>query len=609
QLLAPLGSAAVAINGVAVTVDAAGAFRKNDVAVTSGDNAITATVRPANGTASEVTVHVTGDFQPPVVRLLAGSDELSDGAHFATAPSIVLEVTDDNPGLGTTFTVDGNIVNGTTVANLAGGGHTLTVVATDRAGNQTRLDRTLAIGAGGGAGSCALSAIDPPNGTAVSGASIRITGRIGGATAVLVNSNAAQLAGGSFAADVALQPGSNDISIVCDSGEATHLTLFRYDNAAIAITSPHDDDVIAAGSVTVSGTVAPGVISGDVNGKPFTAANGTFSVPRVELGSGINILTAHAKSSSSRAAVATVRVKHFGAPSIAITSPLAGTQTGAASIDISGTFANVDPSTITISGATATTTPLGDTAGTFTFAAVSLAAGANTIAVTARGRDGATVTSTVDVQRLAGAPSLAIESPRDNASLSSATAQLAVSGTVTPVTGTQLQVNGTVATIDAAGHFTVTLDLTGAAAGVLPIVARATGGDGKTATDTIVVTRFAAPLSVRRPFPAQNAVDVDPGAAVVLLFTNAVDPSTVPNAIHLADAAGAAVPVRTFIDRDAVTLAPLAPLTAGLTYTATVATSLQDLAGGALAAPYSLPFSVASTAPLAMPDVDPIAGG
>src|SRR5205085_5569068 len=174
----------------------------------------------------------------------------------------------------TKLTVDGNTV-AAPVTGLADGGHALTAIAIDAAGNQARVDRTFAIGAGSTtAGGCALSGFDPVDGSSVYSDTITISGRSGGATSVRVNNVAAQLADGSFAAQVTLQVGRNDIQIDCGDATAT-LTLYRYTDATITITSPANGFVSPTSTVDVSGTVTAGVDGGDVNTNSFTPSNGT----------------------------------------------------------------------------------------------------------------------------------------------------------------------------------------------------------------------------------------------------------------------------------------------------------------------------------------------
>ncbi|HEX8619941.1 MAG TPA: Ig-like domain-containing protein, partial [Thermoanaerobaculia bacterium] len=144
-LNAPAGGR-VRINNVEVPLDAAGAFRKVDFALAEGENEITATVAGATGELNEVSVDVTADFTPPALLVAANGLALAEGARFAVAPRIELEAADNVPaGLVTRLTVDGAAVTGQ-LPLLGEGGHALTAIARDAAGNETRVDRTFFVG-------------------------------------------------------------------------------------------------------------------------------------------------------------------------------------------------------------------------------------------------------------------------------------------------------------------------------------------------------------------------------------------------------------------------------------------------------------------------------
>ncbi|HWW60365.1 MAG TPA: Ig-like domain-containing protein, partial [Thermoanaerobaculia bacterium] len=180
QIITPADAESLAINGTATSFDATGSFLVPDFALAEGVNPITATVRKRGGGTNSVTVTVTADFTPPTLKVLANSIELAQGARFATSPAIVLEAADNNPGVTTKLTIDGTTITGT-AGTLADGGHSLTAVARDAAGNETRVDRTFFIGGANVSTGCGLSNIDPVDGVSLFDGTIRINGRAGGA--------------------------------------------------------------------------------------------------------------------------------------------------------------------------------------------------------------------------------------------------------------------------------------------------------------------------------------------------------------------------------------------------------------------------------------------
>jgi RHS repeat-associated protein len=604
QLLNAPPSGQVSINGIDVAVDAAGAFRDLDFPLVEGANRITVTVASSTGEPNAVSVDVIADYTAPRLTVTANGQPLDDGARFAIAPRLALE--SDEPA---TLTIDGAVV--TADVTLADGGHALTAIARDAAGNETRVDRTLFVGATVIVTGCTFTQLDPPDGAVVFTDIVRINGRSGGAAAVLIDGNAAQVADGSFCGDATLKPGRNEVTIRCAdaSGNATTdtpvtLVLWRDAEPSIAITSPALGTAASTNSITVAGTVSAGVVSGDVNGLAFTVPPGatTFSVPKVALAPGLNVITARARSGSGRTTIATTRVTLTGGtPQLVITSPIGGTETGAASIDVTGTYVNVDPATIRVAGAPATSTRSSDTGGTFV-ASVALPPGALTTIIATAGA----ATATVQVQQVVGAPSIAITAPIDNASLASTFAgPLRVTGTLVAPEGSRVLVNGVVAAISA-NAFSVDVPLSAAGA-PMPILARVTTPDSINATDSVRVLRLAAPLALRDSFPAANATGVDRGAAILLLFNNALDGDTASAAIRVSDSDGTNVAGQLFVDRDAITFAPDLPLRANQTYTIAISTALHDASGAALAAAQALQFTTAAIAPAAPPIVDDLA--
>jgi RHS repeat-associated protein len=610
QVLTPTFGAHVTINTTDVTPDANGAFRIDGFALHDGDNAITAAI--VGNTRSSVTVHVTSDIVPPVLNVLANGTELQPSARFATSPAIVVQASDNNPaGLTTTLTIDGIVITGA-VPTLADGGHVLVAIATDAAHNQTRIDRAFSVGSTSTAAEgCTLNAFDPANNAAVFSNAITFSGHSGGAAAVLVNGSLATIGSGSFSISLPLNnEGANTVTVACANANGTAttdapatLTIYRYTHApSIAITSPVNDQILTTTTVTVTGTVGADVVSGDVNGIPFTPSNGAFSVPNVSLASGLNIVTAHGRNAAAQAGIATVHVVVTnGAPVITITSPIPSTQTSASTIDVSGTYTNVDRSTLTAAGVTASTTPTSDTTGNF-LATVPLAVGTTTIAVTGRNGAGVQTTATVDVTRAAG-PSITITAPADNTFYpANATAPAAITGTISAVDGSTVSVNGVAATVTG-NQFTATIGFQAGASGTTPVVARVTTPDGASALDSIRLLKMPAGLTVTRSFPDANATSVDAGALVVVLFSNPLMGSTAAGAVTLADDAGHAVTGRIFVDKDAISFASTVPFDAGRRYTFTVSQSLKDLAGQSLAAPFTLNFTIATTAPGTAPIV------
>ncbi|MFZ2491876.1 MAG: hypothetical protein WA208_10350, partial [Thermoanaerobaculia bacterium] len=144
QLLTPAAGARITVNDVEVAVDSSGAFRKVDHPLAEGENVIRAVAR--NGAAvNEVSVRVVADLTPPRLRILESGQPLADEMRFAERAVLSLDSTDGGAMLPGELLVDNVGVSSPHIVTLAGG-HVATAVARDRAGNETRVQRTFFIG-------------------------------------------------------------------------------------------------------------------------------------------------------------------------------------------------------------------------------------------------------------------------------------------------------------------------------------------------------------------------------------------------------------------------------------------------------------------------------
>ena len=614
QVISPSRVASLTIDGNVVDVDPSGSFRRIDHPLDEGANAITAEVVAADGATNQVRTTVIADFTPPALAVTANGLPLDQGARFGAAPALEIEARDDRPGaVALTIFLDGEEAT-QPLASLPDGSHALHVLARDAAGNESRIARAFVIGSTEGEGGCAITAVEPPDGSAVRGEMVRISGRCAGARGVLIDGVAAEVRDGSFCGEARLREGRNDVAIRCadadgtPSGEPVILTLWRDAAPSITIASPADGLRAGASSIGVSGQVSEGVVSGDVNGIGFTidpAVTREFHVPNVPLSPGVNVISVRARTGSGLLAVATTRVILLGGtPQLSITSPLPGTETGASSIEVRGTYANVDPDTIRVAGASATTTPSSDTSGTFA-AQVTLPHGPLDIAVSGRNALGTEATARVTVQRVDGTPSIAITAPRD-VHVPQTAASIAVEGTFDAPPGSQVTVNGVAATVSG-NAFSATVPLTNS--GVVPIVARLTTPDGAIALGTARIVKNVAGLAVRESYPPAGATGIDRGVSIVILFNNELEAASAAQAVRLRDSGGAEIDGRVYVDRDAIMFAPDSPLAPATAYIVTIAASLRDAADVNLSAPFELRFTTASTAASAAPQLDAIDDG
>jgi RHS repeat-associated protein len=608
----------VKIGTQSIAVDPTGAFRVSGYPLVEGENTITATATAANGVETSATTHVTGDFTPPSLTILESNQPLTEGARFASQAVLTVQSADAGGGAVTTeVLLDGNAAPTLPVTVTATGGHSVVATARDRAGNQSRSERTFFIGAGAGGGGCTLEGFDPSNNSVVLSNSTKLVGRSGGAIGVKVNGVPAVVADGGFLATVELpNEGPNAVVIQCTdasgapTGTPATLTLQRVTgDPSISITTPVEGFITTQATIAVSGTVGPGVVSADVNGIAATITGSTFTVGAVSLADGMNILTAHGRNAAGRTATASRRgIYEKDAPAINVSTPGASTTTGSNRITVSGTYTNLDPTSIVVKNlATNETKSAGverfsDTTGAFTALDVPLVSGEQTLRVSGRDRANREASATVVVRLTAGTPSITITSPA-NHEYFPAGETFTVSGTFAAAAGATVDVNGAAATVNG-GAYTASARFSSGP--MTPIVARVTEPGGASATATAFVSQLVDAPRVVESFPAPDATEVDGGALLLVLFSQPMDGASLASGFRLEDAGGAPVSGSLYFDKDVLAFAPASLLTRGARYTMRVSTAAKNLAGTALGTAYTSAFTVATSAPATAPTVNPI---
>jgi len=600
--------------------DPSGSFTVTNLALFEGVDTITATTTTADGKTASAVVHVDVDLTPPTVQLLAGGAPLDDGAHFPSATTLTAAAADASIAgftqRPTTVTLQVDGIAATQPATVsANGGHTAVAIATDGVGNQTRLQRTFFIGTTTGTAGCGLTGFDPADGSVVTANSTTLVGRSGGAAGVKINGIPAQVANGMFSGTVELsQEGANSVTIVCidasgtTTGTPATITLNRVTAApSITIDSPAEGAIVGTDIITVGGTVQ-NASSVDVNGAAATVNGSTYSVANVRLAAGLNILVAHAKNAAGAVAIASRRVIYLkNTPTISITWPSDGFSTGGTTIDVSGTYTNLDPTSLQSSPAgIADPHAWSDTTGYFVIHGVPLVAGTQPITVTGHNALNNPASTTVNVTQVAGAPSISITSPANNSYLPAGTS-VPVAGAFNGATGSLIDVNGTAATADT-NTFTYSGTAPFAASGPTIVTGHLAQPDGNAAIATVIVNQLAAAPAVKAVFPDSGASATDPGVMVLVSFTAPMDEGSLRGALTLLDASNNPVTGQLRLEKDVLSFAPATTLRPGAAYTIDIKTSAKDLAGNALSSEFTSKFTIATSAPTTPPTVNPVAG-
>lgn len=329
-------------------------------ALANGQHVVSAAVRDlvGNEATASLSFELLLDAEPPVVTITAPAD----GAVLNTQ-TLAVEgtVSDGDQVVGATVNGVAAPLSGSSFAAtvaLGAGTNTVRAVATDRAGNR------------GFAEIAVIRDTEPPEltvetplpGQLTNAPIIQVAGRADdelGLAAVAVNGTAATLAGGRFAADVALVEGVNDLLVRATdrAGNVRDLALQveRFTVPTIAITSPTDLSRTTAVAVDVVGTVSDPAAVVVVDEVPAIVSGNTFRASGVPLAVGGNFLSAVATSANGAQAAAKVTVlRDLVPPHVAIYEPRDGDVVFADAVHVSGLVNDVVVGTVNTTEATVT---------------------------------------------------------------------------------------------------------------------------------------------------------------------------------------------------------------------------------------------------------------
>jgi hypothetical protein len=321
--------ASLKVNGLEVAVTN-GVFQTT-VDLAEGSNSIFAIATDSSGNQSTAAIVVTLDSTPPTLTV----DSPIPGQ---STNQVNIEVTGsatDLSGIGS-LAVNGTSVALTgdrfdTVVELTEGGNTLTIAATDTAGNHSETTVSLSRFS-----LPAVTITSPADLSYLAATTVDVSGTIDGpVTSVTVNGVNAQVSETSFVArDVPLLEGGNILTVAATDarghvGTASINVVRDLTAPRITIDGPVDGARLLDPTVTVSGLVndiVDGTVNASeatvtVNGWPATVANRSYAV-EVPLTLGDNALTAVAVDRSGNVGQASVIV-HLdpaGAPRLAIVS-------------------------------------------------------------------------------------------------------------------------------------------------------------------------------------------------------------------------------------------------------------------------------------------------
>lgn len=462
------------VNGTSTSVTN-GSF-STSVSLLEGTNVITVVATDASGNKTTQTITVIKDSTPPTLAVTQPTSGLITNNSTLTVSGTVADST------SVTLTVNGNAVsltNGSfsTTINLSEGLNTVTVVATDAAGNTTTMTKSARLYTI----PPTLTVSSPSDGAITNQVSINVAGTVTDSTQVTLTVNGTPVAlnsNGSFSYQYSVIEGKNIITILATDAAGNKTTVARTvtrDTVApvVTISSPSNGYLTNQSSVSISGTVTDSTVATlTINGSPVTVnSGGTFSQV-VSLVEGMNTITIIATDVAGNVTTVTRTVKEDSTPpTLTIVSPADSLVTNQMDVNVSGTVFDSTTVTLTVNGTQAVI----GTGGIYQ-SAMALQEGFNIITVIATDAAGNSITVTRTVRLETTSPTLTVTSPQDSLLTNQST--ITLNGTVTDSTQVTLRVNGSIVPVTN-GTFTTSLTL---AEGQNVITVTATNAAGNTIT-------------------------------------------------------------------------------------------------------------------------------
>ncbi|MEE8573915.1 MAG: Ig-like domain-containing protein, partial [Thermodesulfobacteriota bacterium] len=455
---------------------------------------ITGTATDVAGNTATASVTINLDKTAPSVAVTSPAD----GAVLAESPIEVTGTIDDNTASvsvnGASAAVSAGSFTATGVA-LVDGANTITIVATDVAGNQVTI--LLAVSFLSDSTAPVVSIDAPTDGSTVTSGPVTVSGTVDDDSALVdVNGVSATVSGGAFiATGVILTEGSNTITATATDGAGNSSSAsisVTLDSTApvVTITAPADGSTTTDSSITVSGSIDDDSASIDVNGVTATVSAGAFTATGVILAEGANTITVTAIDGAGNSSSASVSVTlDSTAPVVSIDAPADGSTTTSGSTTVTGLIDD-DSASVTVNGVSATVS-----AGAFTATGVTLAEGANTVTATATDGAGNSSSTSVSVSLDSIAPVVAITAPVHGSRV--AAGPVTVSGTVDDNSAT-VDVNGVTATVSA-GSFTATGITLAEGSNTITATATDVNGNSSSASVIIILDTVAPVVSISLP--------------------------------------------------------------------------------------------------------------
>ncbi len=369
---------AVTVNGIAAQIMDR-AFTLSGVTIAEGLNNVKVEATDLAGNIGTTTAVVTLDTALPMVQIASPINNSYVNTPNITVTGTVSKTVQTVTVNGVAAQVSGTNYALTGVSLTEGANNTITVEATDLAGNKGTASITVNLDTA----APIIQITSPANNSYINTPIITLTGNVNETvTSVKVNGVDAQISGNNFIlTGISLTEGANAITVeatdLAGNKAAASITV-NLDTAApvVQITSPINNSYLNTPTITVTGMVSEAVQSVTVNGTPAQVTGTNFSLGGVSLADGSNSITVEATDLAGNKGTASVTViLDTTPPVIQITSETDNTYLNTSNVTITGTVSETVQS-VTINGVAAQVN------GTiYTVTGISLSEGVNTITV------------------------------------------------------------------------------------------------------------------------------------------------------------------------------------------------------------------------------------
>jgi RHS repeat-associated protein len=484
------------VNGSPVTVGTGGAFT-TQVVLAEGINTLTVIAKDTANNQSTVTRMVIRDTQAPILTIQTPTEGQITNQQTINVSGMVTDAS------STILTVNGSLVQigandvFSTQVVLTEGSNTITIMATDAAGNKTTIIRTVRKDTQ----SPVITLTSPIDSLFANQPIVIVSGMIIDSTAVTFTINGASVpvgADGAFNSQIILVEGMNIITAMATDAAGNQSTEIRHvlvhiNPPLLVITAPNDSVITDVIQITIQGTVSDQLpISLTVNGTPVSVGlDSTFST-QVILQEGINIITVIATNSAGISTTVTRTVlRDTQSPIINLTSPVDSLTTKQQTVNISGTITDSSAVILSING---NSVFVGED-GAFNVA-MNLIEGMNTITIIATDAIGNTTTTISHITRDTKSPEIVINSPADGMFTNQIT--VTVNGTVQDSTNVSLSINGNNVPVGTDGSFSKIISIV-EGTNLIEIVATDAAGNSIQLTRMIKCDMIAPVLTVTSP--------------------------------------------------------------------------------------------------------------